>query len=109
MFVNVNFLNYQLVEKNDTRVEYDRLIEKCLNFSKILSGIQDDKLFRLLTHKNLEVIDKVNNALQPSDFIEVVAIILIRDDMTVKRKVMEMLNQRLLQKVRKKLNWYNLF
>jgi hypothetical protein len=47
----------------------------------------------------LDVIDKINAALDPLKFIEAVALIMVRDDTAVKRKVMEMLNQRILQKV----------
>lgn len=91
------FLQFQETESED--VEYDTLLGKCLQFSKKSSGLNEEKLFRLITHKNLDVIDKINSALEPLKFIEAVALILVRDDTAVKRKVMELLNQRILQKV----------
>lgn len=92
-------LNEQFSDTENEDVEYDTLLGKCLFFSKKSSGLNEEKLYRLIVHKNLDVIDKINAALDPLKFIEAVALILVRNDATVKRKVLEMLNQRILQKV----------
>lgn len=81
------------------KLDYDGILEKCMVFSRVLSYLNEEKIFRLIAHRNLEVIDKVNLALAPADFVETMVLILNRNDVTVKRKMMEMLNQRILQKV----------
>ena len=58
-----------------------------------------DKIFRLITQRNLDVIDKVNAALEPVDLVRAVVSILGREDLSVKKKMLDMLNQRIVHKV----------
>ncbi len=90
---------FQFSDVDSEDVEYDALLEKCLLFSKKAASINDEKLCTRIVHRNLDVMDKINAALDPLKFIEAIALILVRDDITVKRKVLDMFNQRISQKV----------
>ncbi|ODM95754.1 HEAT repeat-containing protein 1, partial [Orchesella cincta] len=83
----------------DVKLEYDTVIERCLSFSRIVSGLAEEKIFRLIAHKNFEVMEKINAVLEVEDFVRVVSGILERNDFAIKRKILDMLNLRLTQKI----------
>lgn len=74
-------------------------MERCLAFSRVVSGLKDNKIFRLVTQRNVEVIEKINAVLEAEDFIRVISVILERNDMPIQRKILDMFNLRLAQKV----------
>lgn len=78
---------------------YDTLLEKCFSFSRLVSNIHEDKIFRLIAQRNLDIIEKVNAALEPADLIRTVITILLRDDLSVKKKMLDLLNHRIAHKV----------
>jgi len=83
----------------EEKLSYDKLLEKCLSFARLVSNIHDDRIFRHITVRNVEVIEKINSALEPADFVRVVVSILGRGDLSVKRKMLDMLNDRIRLKV----------
>ncbi|CAL8131520.1 unnamed protein product [Orchesella dallaii] len=87
------------VDVNDVKLKYDTVLERCLSFSRIVSGLSEDKIFRHITHKNFEVVEKINAVLEVEEFVGVVSGILERNDFTIKRKILDMLNLRLAQKI----------
>ncbi|CAG7837073.1 unnamed protein product [Allacma fusca] len=80
-------------------LDLEPLLEKCLSFSRLLSPLSEDKVFRLIANRNFEVIDKVNAALEPKDFVQVVKLILEKDDNSIKKRILDIFNQRIIQKV----------
>jgi len=91
----------KFAELENSSLQYDSLLEKCLSFSKLVFIHNQDKLFRLIGYRNFEIIDKVNAALDPGTFVRVTGLILERDDIGVKKKMLDMLNTRIFGKVKK--------
>jgi len=83
----------------ETKLSYDTLLEKCLSYSRLVSNIHQDKIFRLITNRNLDIVEKLNAALEPTDLVRTVISILGREDLGVKKKVLDMLNHRIAHKV----------
>lgn len=78
---------------------YDSLLEKCLALSRLVSSNPGDKILRHIGQRNFDVIEKINIALEPKDFVLATIAILAKDDVAVKRKILDLLNQRILNQV----------
>lgn len=85
--------------EDDEKLDYHIIMERCLSFSRVVSGLSEDKIFRLIAHRNFEVLEKINAVLEVQDFVRIVAIILERNEVATKRRILDMLNLRLVQKV----------